>query len=84
MISNADGLNQHAADFRKKASALGHDVGDLGIITKELASDAVGKFQENAVQYKKGIQKTISENPLVSLLVATGVGMVAGAFFNRR
>ncbi len=95
MSTNGSAMNQHAADFRKKASALGHGVEDLGSITKELAGDAVDNFQKNAVKYydegikkarglEKGLENTVSENPLVSLLVAAGVGLVAGAFFNRR
>ncbi len=95
MSTNENAMNEHAADFRKKAASLGHHVEDLGSITKELAGDVVGKFQENAAKYydqgmkkagsfEKGLEKKISENPLVSLLVAAGVGLVAGAFFNRR
>ncbi|MDO8462290.1 MAG: DUF883 C-terminal domain-containing protein [Deltaproteobacteria bacterium] len=95
MSTNENGLAQHTADFRKKASDLGHNVEDLGSMTKVLAGDAVDKLQKNAGKYydqgmkkagslEKGLEKTISENPLVSLLVAAGVGMVAGAFFNRR
>lgn len=84
MITNTDGVNQHAADFRKKASALGHDVEDLGAITKELASDAVGKIQESAFKYRRELKKTINNNPMASLLVAVGLGLVAGAFLNRR
>lgn len=95
MNTNENALNQHTTDFRKKASALGHNVEDLGSITRELAGDAVDKIQESAAKYydrgmkkagrfEKGLEKTISENPLASLLVAAGVGLVTGAFFNRR
>lgn len=95
MHTNENGLDRHAADFRKKASALGHDFGDLGSITKELAGDVAHKFQDNAAKvydqgmkkasrFEKGLEKTISDNPLASLLVATGVGLVAGAYFSRR
>ncbi|MDO8528060.1 MAG: DUF883 C-terminal domain-containing protein [Deltaproteobacteria bacterium] len=95
-MSNNDGtMNQHASDFRKKASTLGRDVEDLGSITKELAGAAVDKLQENAGEYydqgmkkaklfERGLEKKISSNPLMSLLIAAGVGLVAGALFNRR
>lgn len=93
--NHENALNQHSADFRMKASALVHNVEDLGSITKDLAGDAVGKIQENAAKYydqgmkkagslEKGLEQTISKNPLASLLIAAGVGLVAGAFFNRR
>jgi ElaB/YqjD/DUF883 family membrane-anchored ribosome-binding protein len=95
MSTNENALNQHASEFLKKASALGHNVEDLGSITKELAGDAVGKVQENAAKYydqgmkkarnlEKGLEKTIGEHPLASLLIAAGVGLVAGAYLNRR
>ncbi len=84
MSTNENALNQHTADFRKKASALGHNVEDLGSITRELAGDAIDQFQKKAGGFEKSFEKTIRENPLVSLLAAAGVGLVAGAFFNRR
>lgn len=95
MNANTDGASRPAADFRKKASALGHDVEDLGAIAKEMAGDAVEKFQANASKYydqgmkkaeslEKGLERKISDHPLVSLMVAAGVGLIAGAFFSRR
>ena len=95
MTTNGKDMDQHAADFRKTASALGHNVEDLGSITKELAGDAVGKVQDSAAKYydqgmkkarslEKGFEKTIGQHPLASLLIAAGIGLVAGAYFNRR
>ena len=88
-------LGQHTANFYKKASDIGHDVADLGSITKELAGDAVemlqehaGKYQDQFVKkagaYEKNLEKTIKDNPLTSLLIATSIGLIAGAFLNRR
>jgi ElaB/YqjD/DUF883 family membrane-anchored ribosome-binding protein len=95
MSTNANALNQHTADFQKKAVVLSHTLEDLGSITKDMAVDTVGKLQDNAAKYydqglkkagklEKSLEKTIGENPLASLLVAAGVGLVAGAYFNRR
>jgi ElaB/YqjD/DUF883 family membrane-anchored ribosome-binding protein len=84
MSTNANALNQHVADFRKKASALGHDVEDLGSITKELAGDYYDQGMKKARTLEKSLEKTIGEHPLVSLLIAAGAGLVAGAYFNRR
>lgn len=94
MNTNENALNNDVADFRKKASTLGHNVEDLGSITKKLAGDAVGKLQGDAVMYydqgvkkarsmEKALEKTIGENPLTALLVAAGVGLVAGVYFRR-
>lgn len=95
MTTNGKDMDQHANDFRKTASALGHNVEDLGSISKELAGDAVGKVQDNVAKYydqgmkkarglEKSLEKTIGQHPLASLLIAAGVGLVAGAFFYRR
>lgn len=95
MSTNEHALHQHTAELRKTASALGHDVENLGSVARELAVDVVDKFQENSAKYydqgmkkavklEKGLEKTISENPLTSLMVALGVGLVAGAIFSRR
>lgn len=84
MSTNADSLNQHVADLRKKASVLGHDVQALGSITKELAGDYYDQGMKKARSLEKGLEKTIGEHPLIALLVAAGIGMVAGAYVNRR
>lgn len=95
MSTHDNALGHHAADLRKTASAIGRDVENFGSIAKEMAVDVVDKIQDDSAKYydqgmkkavklEKGLEKTISENPLTSLLVAVGVGLVAGAFFNRR
>ncbi len=95
MSRNETALNSPSVDFLKKASALGHNGEDLDPISKVLPGDRTGKFQKSAAKYyaqgmkkvgnlEKDLEKTISANPLTSLLIAAGIGLVAGAFLNRR
>lgn len=95
MSAHDNALNHLTADLRKTASAVGRDVENFGSNAKDVAADVVGKIQKDSAMYydqgmkkaiklEKGLEKTVSENPLTSLLVAVGVGLVAGAFFNRR
>lgn len=95
MSTNNNAMNQHIASLRKKASVLGHDVEDLGAISKEIAGDAMDTLQTHATQYydqgvkkavrlEKNLEKKISDNPLRALLIAAGVGVLAGTIMNRR
>jgi ElaB/YqjD/DUF883 family membrane-anchored ribosome-binding protein len=88
-------FNKHTAEFREKAAVLSHDVQELGKITKEIAGDTVNLFRENAADYydegmkkaqklEKGLEHRIQENPLQSLLIAAGVGLIMGMFWNHR
>ncbi|QQR80172.1 MAG: hypothetical protein IPJ69_12750 [Deltaproteobacteria bacterium] len=60
-----------------------------------MASGAMDRLQENATKYygqgMKGaekmelkLEKAIGNNPIASLLIAAGIGVVAGAFWNRK
>ena len=67
----------------------------MGKITKELASETMEFLGENAKgYYREGIQGArrleknmeghIRENPVKSLLIAAGIGLVLGALWRRR
>jgi len=88
-------FEKHSADFKNSASAIGHDVQDLGRATKHLAEDAVNLVKNNATEYyqqgvkkaqnlEKTLESRIKENPVQALLIAAGVGFVIGAFMARR
>jgi ElaB/YqjD/DUF883 family membrane-anchored ribosome-binding protein len=87
-------FTKHTAEFRDTAAAIGHDVQELGRVTKNLAGDTVSAIRENASEYyqqgikkAKGLEKDletkIKENPLQALLIAAGVGFVLGALWKR-
>jgi ElaB/YqjD/DUF883 family membrane-anchored ribosome-binding protein len=84
-----------AAEFREKATAVGHDLQDLKNITKELTADALHVITENASGYydqgikkaktlEENLERNIQKNPVRYLLIAAGVGLVAGAVLLRR
>ncbi|GEM_PF-1007822 len=88
-------FTQHATEFREKVTALGGDVEELSKITKELASDTVSLLRENtsgyyengkkkAMQLEKNFETMIRENPVRSLMFATGVGLFVGILWHRR
>src|SRR5262249_33659138 len=88
-------LSKHTSEFREKATNLGHDVQELGNITKEVARDAAGLLGENAESYyregvktaqkwEQGFEERIRKRPLQSLLIAAGVGLLAGFIWKRR
>ncbi len=86
---------KHSAEFREKVTNLGHDVQELGKVTKEVMGDTVGMIRDNASEYyqqgmkkaqslEKSLETKIKENPLQALLIAAGVGFVLGAVWKRR
>ena len=95
MNSNKQTFEKHRGQFREKAGDLGHDVQELGKITKNLAEDTMEFLGSNASGYyqqgrdrvqklEKSIEKTIRENPLQSMAVAAGVGLLLGILWRRR
>lgn len=95
MKHNGAQLSKHSADFQKKASELGHGVMDLGSISGELAADTAHMAEERISEYyKAGVKKAkvleetveieIRKNPVRSLLIAAGVGLLLGAVWRRR
>lgn len=88
-------FSKHTTQLREKAVALGHDVQELGKITRDIAQDTVGLLNENASgYYKEGVRRAqqlehrmedrIREHPLQSLLIAAGAGLILGALLRRR
>ena len=88
-------FREHATELREKASALGHDVQELGKITKSIAGDTVHYLEKNATDYYdqgmqkaqkigKNLQSSIRENPVRFLIIAAGIGLTAGFLWKRR
>jgi ElaB/YqjD/DUF883 family membrane-anchored ribosome-binding protein len=88
-------FGKHRAEFREQVSTLGHDVQELSKVTKNLANDTLNMLSDNASgYYKEGMEKVqgleknlegkIRNNPLQSVLIAAGIGLILGAFWRRR
>jgi ElaB/YqjD/DUF883 family membrane-anchored ribosome-binding protein len=75
-------------EFREKASQVGQDIRELGGAAKELAAEKLDHWykdgREKAVELEKGFEKQIREYPLQSVIIAAGVGFVAGYLLSRR
>ncbi len=95
MADKHSALLRHTEQFRDKANDLGDNVRELGKITREIAGDTMDRIGENATgYYKKGrvraqkLEKTleskIQENPVRSVLIAAGLGVVLGALWKSR
>ena len=92
---NGEQFSKHSAEFQKKVSDLGHDVKDLGGIGGRLAADTAHMAEERVSEYyNEGIKKAkslegdlepeIRKNPIRSLAIAAGVGLLLGAMWRRR
>jgi ElaB/YqjD/DUF883 family membrane-anchored ribosome-binding protein len=93
--ANENAFSKHSEEFNGKRSELSKDIKDLGKLTGTLASDAANVVQENATQYysrglkqiknlEQTLENRIQKNPVQSLLIVAGVGLVLGALWNRR
>ncbi len=94
-LNNGEQYSKHSTEFQKKASEIGHDVKDLGRISGDLATDTAHIAEERVSEYyKEGVKRAkglegnleteIKKNPLRSLLIATGVGLLVGTLWRRR
>lgn len=95
VANSGEHFSKHSAEFKKKASDLGHDVKDLGGIGGKIASDTAHMAGERLSEYyKEGVKKAkgleddleteIKKNPIRSIMIAAGVGLLLGALWRRR
>lgn len=88
-------FGKRTAEFKEKAAALGHDLQDLKKITGEMTSEAIHALSQNASEYydqglkkakqiEKDIERSVQDKPVRYLLIAAGIGLVAGALFGWR
>ena len=81
--------------FAEQASAVSKDIQGMGTLAKDMAHEKLEEFQENAsAVYEQGrdtvrgatrtLERFIQEQPLTSVLIATGVGLFLGRFWMRR
>jgi ElaB/YqjD/DUF883 family membrane-anchored ribosome-binding protein len=86
---------KHSAEFREKASVLGNDLKNLKKAGGALAKDALQSFTGNASEYydqgiqkakklEKNLERDIQGNPIRYVLIATGIGLLAGILLRWR
>jgi ElaB/YqjD/DUF883 family membrane-anchored ribosome-binding protein len=88
--------NRPASDrLGKQARKVTEDLQELGGIAGEAAQKKLGQLRENASDYyeegrekahqvRRTFEQFIREQPLTSMLIAAGVGLVFGRFWMRR
>lgn len=92
---NGEQLSKHSAEFQKKAFELGHDAKDIGKIGGQIATDTAHIAKERITEYYKdgvkiaknleeNVETEVRKNPVGSLMIAAGVGLLLGAFWRRR
>jgi ElaB/YqjD/DUF883 family membrane-anchored ribosome-binding protein len=88
MKSAATQPNDHMEELREKSERVKNDIRELGGAAKEVAGEKFDQWykdgRDKAVQLTKGLEKRISDNPFQSVLIAAGVGFLAGLLIRRR
>lgn len=80
--------------LRKQASVVTKDIQGMGPIARDAAQEKLDQIQENASELydqgrdkvrlaRRSLEQYIAEQPLTSMLVAAGVGLVLGRFWKR-
>jgi ElaB/YqjD/DUF883 family membrane-anchored ribosome-binding protein len=81
--------------LREKASEVGQNVRELGGQAREAAREQYDRLRgraeeyydrgrERAMEWEQGLEEYVQEQPIKSLLIAAGVGMLLGFFWRRR
>ena len=88
--------NRSASDrLGKQARKVTDDLQKLGGIAGDAAQEKLGQLRDNASDYyeerreevhqvERGFEQFIREQPIKSILIAAGVGLVLGRFWMRR
>ena len=99
MSSTADADNVRPTattdDLRRQAKVVKEDLRGLGRTAKEVAQDKLGDAKKKAVEYadegkqealrlEDQVESYIRQNPLKSVLIATGAGLLLGLLLSRR
>jgi ElaB/YqjD/DUF883 family membrane-anchored ribosome-binding protein len=81
--------------LREQAGAVAKDLQGMGAIARDAAQEKLGELQHDAADlYEQGrdkvrvaarsLEQYIADQPLTSVLIAGGVGLLLGRFWMRR
>jgi len=70
--------------LKEQAGVVGQDVRELGRITKEVVGETYEAGRQKAKDWEKSLESQIQHNPMKSVLIAAGVGLVLGVLIGRR
>ena len=79
----------------RKARTVTQDIQELGGMARDMAQEKVGQLRASASEYCKGrrdkvrqvehsFEQFVRQQPLKSILIAAGVGMLLGGLWMRR
>jgi ElaB/YqjD/DUF883 family membrane-anchored ribosome-binding protein len=75
-------------ELREKATQVRQDIRELGAVAKDVATEKVDHWykegREKAIQFEQTLENRIREHPLQSVMIAAGVGFLAGYLVSRR
>lgn len=81
--------NRPSADqLREKAAQVRQEIRDLSVAAKDVAAEKVDHWykegREKVIQFEHSVENQIREHPLQSVMIAAGVGFLAGYLVSRR
>jgi ElaB/YqjD/DUF883 family membrane-anchored ribosome-binding protein len=90
----SSGARATGEQLRQKAGEVRESIGEMGGIAKEAAREKLGELRETAThayqrgreragEAVKGVEHYIQEQPIKSLLMAAGLGLLVGFFLRR-
>ena len=83
-VSNRTSTDQ----LREKATQVRQDIRELGAVAKDVATEKVDHWykegREKVIQFENSVENRIREHPLQSIMIAAGVGFLAGYLVSRR
>jgi ElaB/YqjD/DUF883 family membrane-anchored ribosome-binding protein len=94
-ITSPIGKEQPASDrLREQAGVVAKDMQEMGSIARDAAQERLGQMQENAADLcnqgrdkvrrgARSLEQYVAEQPLTSVLIAAGVGLLFGRFWRR-
>lgn len=92
---NSDDERSATGELREKASDIKHDIQELGVAAKQMAQESLSQVRDaasdcmeqgraRAHDLSRSIENQIREQPLRSVLIAGGIGLLLGVLLIRR
>ena len=93
--AEANGPHSATDDLKDKASKVGRDLRDtVGAVrdvaaeqyenVRDRAADYVKQGRERVEEWEEGLEGYVKDNPVRSLLIAAGAGLLLGLLWRRR
>jgi ElaB/YqjD/DUF883 family membrane-anchored ribosome-binding protein len=92
--TTGEGSGGGAEQLRDMASQVGENIRDLGGQVRDVAAEKYGQLRDQASDYyeqgrqramewEQGLEQYVQEQPIKSLLIAAGAGLLLGLLWRR-